>query len=60
MKAIFGGSVKKPLMAKVSMRHLNELQLGLSGRLKMVLLLGLNRQRSALELQKTLTDAPTR
>jgi hypothetical protein len=26
MKAIFGGSVKKPLMAKVSMRHLNELQ----------------------------------
>jgi hypothetical protein len=26
VKAIFGGSVKKPLMAKVSMRHLNELQ----------------------------------
>ena len=25
MKAIFGGSVKKPLMAKVSMRHLNEI-----------------------------------
>lgn len=26
VKAIFGGTVKKPLMAKVSMRHLNELQ----------------------------------
>ncbi|KAH8700143.1 AEX-3 domain protein [Talaromyces proteolyticus] len=25
MKAIFGGSVKKPLMTKVSMRHLNEI-----------------------------------
>ena len=25
MKAIFGSSVKKPLMAKVSMRHLNEI-----------------------------------
>ncbi|KAH0551786.1 hypothetical protein GP486_006996 [Trichoglossum hirsutum] len=25
MKAIFGGAVKKPLMTKVSMRHLNEL-----------------------------------
>jgi hypothetical protein len=25
MKAIFGGAVKKPLMAKVSMRHLNEI-----------------------------------
>ena len=25
MKAMFGGSVKKPLMSKVSMRHLNEI-----------------------------------
>lgn len=25
MKAVFGGSVKKPLMTKVSMRHLNEI-----------------------------------
>lgn len=25
MKALFGGSVKKPLMTKVSMRHLNEI-----------------------------------
>ncbi len=25
MKAIFGGAVKKPLMTKVSMRHLNEI-----------------------------------
>lgn len=25
IKAVFGGSVKKPLMAKVSMRHLNEI-----------------------------------
>ncbi|EEP75486.1 conserved hypothetical protein [Uncinocarpus reesii 1704] len=25
MKAIFGGSVKKPLMTKISMRHLNEI-----------------------------------
>jgi hypothetical protein len=25
MKALFGGAVKKPLMAKVSMRHLNEI-----------------------------------
>ena len=25
MKAIFGNSVKKPLMTKVSMRHLNEI-----------------------------------
>lgn len=25
MKAVFGGAVKKPLMTKVSMRHLNEI-----------------------------------
>ena len=25
MKAVFGGTVKKPLMTKVSMRHLNEI-----------------------------------
>ena len=25
LKAVFGGSVKKPLMTKVSMRHLNEI-----------------------------------
>lgn len=25
VKAVFGGSVKKPLMTKVSMRHLNEI-----------------------------------
>src|SRR5947207_11019225 len=25
VKALFGGSVKKPLMTKVSMRHLNEI-----------------------------------
>lgn len=25
MKAVFGGSVKKPLMTKVSVRHLNEI-----------------------------------
>ena len=25
MKAMFGGAVKKPLMTKVSMRHLNEI-----------------------------------